>query len=332
MVEFLGNPSWLDVKQSLDANGQQAVLVDIVAETNEIINDITFFEGNDITGHTVATLTGYPSSTFTKMYQRVQPDKATRTQVRETACMQEAYGEIDERLYNLNGQGAAFMMNEAMATMKAMNIGFVEKLFYGNGVAKPEEIMGLANRYSSLSSPNGKRNILNAGGTGSDNRSIWLIAWSPTSLFCFTPKGLPSGLQFKNLGVETSERNDGLMRVIRQHFSWTFGLGIWDWKGAVRIANIDFSNLNADISGTSANLPQLMKRAIRRIPKDIRVGARVAFYMSADVQEKLEEQLASEVKQSTLTTEDVGGVQVDMFRKIPLRQVDQLEVNEARVV
>ena len=58
---------------------------------------------------------------------------------------------------------------------------------------------------------------------------------------------------------------------------------------------------------------------------------RMAFYMADDVLDKLGPQLSAAVRESTLTMENVGGKIVTRFQGIPIRQVDQLAVDEARV-
>ena len=325
------NPTLADWKQALGPDGQIGMLINLLEKTNEIIDDMTVIEGNETTGHLMNVASGLPTVVWTRLYEGVSPGKGKRVQVREAAGWMEAFNEIDAKLVSLNGNGAAFRLQESMLQIEAMTQSAANKLFYGNPDTDPRDIMGLSPRYSSKSAQNG-RNILDAGGTGSDNRSIWFLNWGPNALFNFVPKGSNAGLQMEDLGLETAENFGGvtgkLLRVYRTHFMWDLGVGLADWRYCVRVANIDKSDLTDDAS-SGANLPNMMAKAIRRTPRK-RLN-RAAFYMTGDMIGYLESQLSAATKQSTLRREEVGGVMTDTFQGFPLRQVDELDVNEARV-
>ena len=72
-----------------------------------------------------------------------------------------------------------------------------------------------------------------------------------------------------------------------------------------------------------------MFEAIERIP-NLTLG-RAAFYMSRGIRTKLRQQSSKEVKNSTLTIEQLGGVPVMSFHGIPIRRSDSLAADEALV-
>ena len=325
------NPTLADWKQALGPDSKIGVLINLLEKTNEIVPDMTFMEGNEATGHLMNVATGLPPVVWRRLYEGVSPGKGRRAQVREAAGWMEAFNEIDAKLVELNGNGAQFRMQEAMLQIEAMTQSLANMFFYGNPDTDPKEVMGMSPRYSSKSAKSG-RNIIDAGGTGSDNRSIWLINWGPNATFGFVPKGSMAGLKAEDLGIETAENFGGvtgaLLRVYRMHFMWDAGFGVADWRYNARIANIDFSNLTDDAS-SGANLPVLMKKATRKVPR--RRMMRPAFYMSQDLIGFFESQLSAATKESTLRREEVGGMMTDTWSNIPIRQVDELEVDEARV-
>ena len=55
------------------------------------------------------------------------------------------------------------------------------------------------------------------------------------------------------------------------------------------------------------------------------------FYMSRNMLTFLQRQTSAKVKDSTLTTAQVGGVMTDMYHGVPIRRVDVLAADEARV-
>ena len=328
------NPTLADWKASLAPDNTVAVMINQLEQTNEIINDMTFIEANEPTGHLMVVATGLPRTVWSRLYQGVKPGKGQRKQVRETVGFQEAYNQIDAKLVQLNGNGAAFRLQEARMQMEAMTQSLATKLFYGNPDVDDRDIMGLSPRYSSMSDKVGE-NILDGGGTGGDNRSIWLVNWGPEATFNIFPKGSEAGLVMKDLGEHTADNFGGvtgaLKQVYRTYFSWDAGLGVGDWRFNARVCNIDISNLSDDATdANSANLPALMSKALRRVPRNKLM--RPAWYMAGDVLEALEAQLSNAIKNSMLTIDQVGGVETTMFRKIPVRQVDALKTNEARVV
>lgn len=324
------NPTLLDLARASDPDGKIASVVEILNETNEVLEDITFVEGNLITGHRTTIRTGIPAPTWRKMYGGVQPNKGTTAQVTDNCGMLEAYAEVDVALANLNGNSAAWRLLEDRAHIEGMNQEVVDTLFYGNEGSEPEAFTGFSPRFNSTSAANGE-NVILGGSSDTDNASIWLIVWSPMTVHGIVPKGSKAGLQVRDLGEVTIEDVDGSggrMQAYRSHYRWDVGLTVKDWRYVVRVASIDKSALLAT-AATGANLPDLMFQAMRRVP-NLGVG-RPVFYMSRDMITMLSRQTSSLTSSSTLTAENVGGRLVTRFHGIPVRRCDALAGDEALV-
>lgn len=331
-VLSVANPTLLDLAKRLDPDNKIAPVVELLNETNEILTDMTWLEGNLITGHRTTVRTGIPEPTWRKMYGGVQPTKSTTAQITDDTGMLEAYAEVDKALADLNGNTAEFRLSEDRPHIEGMNQTMSDTLFYGNSGTQPEAFTGVTPRFNSSTALNGE-NIIKGGGVGTDNGSIWLFVWGPNTVHGIVPKGSKAGLQVKDLGEVTIENVDGLggrMQAYRTHYRWDGGLTVRDWRYIVRICNIDKSDLKTDPGSSDANLPDLMFTAIERIP-NISMG-RAAFYMSRDMRTKVRQQSAKAVKASSLTIEQVGGVPVTSFQGIPIRRVDSLAADEALVV
>lgn len=326
------NPTLLDWKQSLDPNGQVATVIERLHETNEILADLTFMEGNLPTGHRTVIRTGLPSPTWRKLYGGVQPNKSQRAQITDSCGMMEAYNEIDKALVDLANDGNAFRLSEAAAEIEGMSQELANTLFYGDETVNPERFTGLSPRFNSLSAANAD-NIIDGGGTGTDNASIWLVGWGPNTCHGIVPKGSTAGIQVNDKGqvtIENADGSNGRMEAYRMHFRLDCGLCVRDWRYVVRIANIDRSLLTADAS-TGANLPDLMFEAMERLGP-MGGNVRGVFYMDRSVRTKFRQQLAALTKTSTLSYENVGGHKAMMFNEIPIRRCDALAGDEARVV
>lgn len=320
-----------DWAKRLDPDGKVPSIVELLEQTNEILRDMLWMEGNLPTGHRTTIRTGLPDVAWRLLNQGTQPSKSTTAQIDEATGMLEAWSEVDKDLAELNGNTAAFRLSEAQSFLESMNQEMAQTLFYGNSGLAPEEFTGLAVRYGLKSAQNGQ-NIVDAGGTGADNTSIWLVCWGPQTVFGIFPKGTRAGLQHDDLGLQVVETTAGIagnrMMAYRDRWQWKAGIALRDWRYTVRIANIDVSDLN---TGSPADLTDNMTRAVHRIP-NLGLG-RCAFYMNRTVRQYLDIQRRGDVTAGGgLTFQNVDGMIVPMFRNIPIRTVDALVENEARVV
>lgn len=321
------NPTLADVAKRQDPDGKIDTIVELLAETNECLDDMTFLEGNLPTGHRTTIRSGLPSSTWRKLNYGVQPSKSTTVQVTDTAGMLEAYAEVDKALADLNGNSASFRLSEDRAFLESMNQTMASTLFYGDTGTDPEKFMGLAPRYSSTSAENGD-NIVSGGGSGSDNTSIWLVVWGPNSCHGIYPKGSQAGLKHQDLGEVTLEdAASGKYQGYRTHYKWDIGVTLRDWRYVVRIPNIDVSNLTKD-AATGADLVDLMVQAIEKIP-NLGLG-RATFYGNRTISSILRRQITN-TNNVRIAMDEVAGKRVMTFDGIPFRRNDAILNTEAAV-
>lgn len=324
------NPTLLDLKKRLDPDDSIAQIVEMLNETNEVLDDMGWVEGNLPTGHRTTVRTGLPAPTWRKLYGGVQPTKSTTVQVTENTGMMEAYAEVDKALADLNGNTEAFRMSEDRAHIEGMNQEMVSTLFYGNEGSEPEAFTGLAPRFNSTTAENGD-NIILGGGSGADNTSVWLVVWGDQTCHGIVPKGSTTGLQMEDKGqvtIENVDGNNGRMEGYRTHYRWDSGLVVRDWRYVVRIPNIDISDLTKNASA-GADLIDLMTQALELVP-NLTMG-RPAFYMNRTIRSFLRRQIANKVVASTLTMDTVAGKRVMFFDEVPVRRCDAILNNESLV-
>jgi hypothetical protein len=335
-----------DFAKSIDPNGSTATVIELLAQSNEILQDMTFIEGNLPTGHQSTIRTGLPAPTWRKLYQGVQPTKSQRAQVVDTCGMLEARNEIDVKVASLNGNTAQFRMSEAMAEIEGMNQALGETLIYGDTSVNPERFTGLTPRYNTVSaSVPTSQNVIDAGGTGSDNTSVWLVVFGENTITGIYPKGSQAGLNHQDLGeIDAFDASNNRYRAYADLWKWDVGLAVRDWRYAVRIANIDVSDLvgqtGTQASTASTALIKTMIRAMARIPM-MGMG-RPVFYANRTVKEflaiaamdKSNAALAVQPSINQLGTVAPGSVNngTTTFLGIPVRTVDRILSTEARVV
>lgn len=325
------NPTLLDLAKATDPDGFIADIVEILNETNEVLDDMSWQPGNLVTGNRTTIRSGIPAPTWRKMYQGVQPSKSTNVQVTDTCGMLEAYGQVDKALADLNGNTMAFRASEDRPHLEGMSQEIAQTLFYGNESTEPEAFTGLAPRFSSVLTATSESadNVIDHGGTGSDNASIWLVVWGPRTVHGIVPKGSKAGLQVHDLGEQMIQNSDGSKyQAYVSHYRQDAGLTVRDWRFISRVCNIDVSDL-ATIANTKDLITSMIK-AEERIPS---LGAgRAVWYMNRTLREALRIGINEKIAQSTLSYETVAGKRVVMFDGIPVRRVDQLLKTEARVV
>tara|TARA_R110000796_G_scaffold125822_2_gene240368 strand:- start:6930 stop:7925 length:996 start_codon:yes stop_codon:yes gene_type:complete len=329
----------LDLARATDPDGKIAMVAEVLSEDNEILDEMSWIEGNLPTGNRTTIRTGLPTPTFRKMYEGVKQQKSSTVQVTDNTGMLEAYAEIDKALADLNGNSAAFRFQEDRAFLQGMNQKVASTLFYGNEGTEPEAFTGFSPRFNDLAAENAD-NIIAGGGSGTDNASIWLVVWGPQTCHGIVPKGSKAGLQVTDKGQVTVEdasdgSNTGRYEAYRTHYRWDVGLTVRDWRYVVRIPNIDKSLLsavfNAGTFASGANLPDLMFQSMRLIP-NLNAG-RASFYMSRDIASTVSRQKAAMGLSSFTEAENVSGDQrwTERFNGIPMRRVDALSADEALV-
>ncbi|GKX40040.1 major capsid protein [Pectobacterium versatile] len=316
-----------DWGKRVDPNGKIDKIIELLAQTNPILTDMLIVEGNLPTGHRTTVRSGLPAATWRLLNYGVQPSKSTTVQITDAIGMLEAYAEVDKSLADLNGNTSEFRLSEDRAFIEAMNQQMAQTLFYGDTSINPERFMGLSSRYSSKSAGNGQ-NIIDAGGTGTDNTSIWLVVWGENTVHGIFPKGQKAGLQFEDKGQETLiDANGGKYEGYRTHYKWDNGLTLRDWRYVVRIANIDVSDLS--VPANAANIVTQMVKALHRIPN--RGMGKPVFYMNRTVAQALDLQSLDKASLA-LSVKETEGEWWTAFRGIPIREVDALLETEARVV
>jgi hypothetical protein len=343
------NLTLLDHAKRLDPEGRIATIAELLSTSNEILQDCVWRESNLPTGHREVIRTGLPDVYWRSLNQGIPSSKSTTAQVDEACAILEARSEVDKDLAMLNGNTAAFRLSEDSAFLEAMNQRMATTLFYGNPATDPKEFLGLANRYNSTTAGNGQ-NVLLAGGTQSDNTSIYLVCWGDQTVFCPFPKGSKAGLIHEDLGEQTvytpSTANTAYasaadrMQALVTRYQWKCGLMVKDWRYAVRIANIDVgdvSNLNGNQSLASTeydtNIIHMMARAVYRLPSQSM--GRCAFYMNRTVHSALS-RMAMEKSLGVMGIEQgltqFGTAQSYLtFLGVPIRRCDAIVNNEGLI-
>lgn len=305
-------------------------ILELMNQTNDILNDIPFMESNQSDGHLTRIRTGLPEVFWRRLYRGTPYSKSKFAQVKEPCSMMEARMMIDEAEAKLYGDNAnKFRTSEGISFMEAMRQKAAYTLFYGDSDANKDEFKGFAQRYPALTAPN----VVNAGGTGSGTcTSAWIISWGDRSTHGLYPKGSKGGLTHEDLGRQTVRDDAGNdYEALVSRYQWNIGLALRDWRSAVRVANIPVAALSKR-RGQSGfiDLQALFIAAKNKMPNAMRQKA--VWYANEDLMTAIELQSTDAGNVHLVYGEAFKSEGTPLLFGRPVRQCDAIKSDEDALV
>lgn len=324
----------IDLYKRQSGDGMQiATIIELLKESNPILDDAIAVECNNGTKHRTTVRTGLPPITWGRLYEGIAQSKSTTAQVEDTTGMAEALSTVDKRLLDISGGNeAAVRLSEAKAFLEAMNQEVASKLIYGNTDTDPEQFLGLAPRFNSTTAANGGQIVDGQGSTEGEATSIWIVYWGDMQSHLIYPKGTKAGVTREDKGEQRAVDGSGNPYFVKEElFRWHVGLSVRDWRYVARIANIDVD----PATGISANILPLLRQAYWKIRSHRLSGAKGAIYCNADVCEKIDSEVTPTAETSAsyvrLKPDEATGKEVMTYRGLPIRQVDAILNTESIV-
>src|SRR5262245_58069791 len=194
--------TYADWAKRMDDGYRVARIIELLSQTNEILEDMMVVEGNLPTGHKTTVRTGLPQATWRLLNAGVPTGKTTTAQIVDTVGNLEVYAVVDKDIADLNGNTQEFRLSEVKGFLEGMSQQVATVLIYGNQFTNPERFTGFAPRYSTSTAANSQTaaNVLSAAGASNTNTSIWITTWGDDTTFATFPKGKITGLQHKDMG------------------------------------------------------------------------------------------------------------------------------------
>lgn len=344
-----GLPNIVDWARSVDPVGNPAHIAQLLSQCNQMMKDMIWQEANMPLGHKITVGVSLPQGTFRAANMGVAFSKALNAQMQFGITELVSYSGVDRSIAELWGNIQKYRYQQDMAHIEGMSQQVTGALIYANEGTNPGQMTGFAPLYNTVSASTAYNaaNVIDCGGSGSSNTSIWYVNWGDTSTYGIFPKGTPSGIVYEDKGDITPlyDANNNRFEGYTSFFRIKFGLCVNDWRYNVRLCNIDTTT--AGLGGaTPPDLFRLLSNAMgkppassRRIfnadetddPSDPKPGVMPVLYVNRTVQENLDIQAIRD-KNVLISLRDYAGQPVVGFRDIPIRIVDQLLNNEARVV
>ena len=310
-------------------------IIEVLKQQNPILDDAVAMECNMGSTHRHTIRTGLPTPAWGRLYQGIPQSKSTVQQVDDTTGFLEARSGVDTRALKLSKNPAALRLGEAMSHLEAMNQEMATGMFYHDTATTPEKFKGLAARFSTIGGGAAGNQIVDGGGTDSNNTSIWMVTWGDHACHLLYPEGTTAGVNRQDKGEQrVTDANGDAYYVKEETFEWHMGMAVKDWRYVSRIANIDVPDMLAG----SVDLYSLMRKAFYKLQSRRMDGktSRIAIYCNRDVMEALD---GLSVGTGTgangalrLVPRELEGREVMTYRGIPIRETDALLNTEARVV
>ncbi|MCL1939927.1 MAG: hypothetical protein FWG04_04635 [Desulfovibrionaceae bacterium] len=301
-------------------------IIEVMDQSNSILDDITFMEASDTDGNRTLLRTKIPTVYWRQLYRGTPPSKSHVSLVKDPVGMLEGRSMIDLKLLEIHKDRMAnYRLGEIKAFGESMRQELAKAIFYGDVKNNPLGINGLAMRYAYKDAPN----VVDAGGTGAGCTSMYGVVWGERETFGIFPKGSTAGLKHEDLhNFDAYDENGNAFRATGDLVSWNVGLAVADWRPNVRVCNIPVDKLMLKKGDPGfVDLHRLTIIAKNKVPAEKR--SRLIWYVPEIVMTALE-----------LQASDAGNVRLiygDLFRSknVPhlhgsaVRQCDAILETEA---
>jgi hypothetical protein len=328
------------------ANAQVA---EVMNRLSPVYRNAMSVECNNGTRHRHKIRTSLPSSTWGRLYQGIPQSKSGYAMVEDTTGFVESRSSVDTRELAIATNPALLRQLEADGQIEAMTQTLESTIFYGDVITTPEQFKGLAARYNTLatgSSPSAASSqVINGGGNGSNNCSIWVVTWSDTATTLLYPKGTSGGIQREDKGEQrVLDANGNAYYVKEEIFRAHCGLAVKDWRYNARICNINATNRDAGTVDLYAllrkafySLQGVYQTALRtqdgKLNPNASAEGRTVIYMNRATMAALDAlgTNGSQYGALRLSTMELEGRMVPAYRSIPIEVTDALLDTEAAV-
>ncbi len=260
-----------DLRKRQAPDGTIDHIIEVLAQTDPILEHIKWKQGNLPTGNLTTQRTSLPAPSLRAINKGVQPTKSTTKQVTDTCCILEDRSQVDIELLRLEPDPQAFRRSEDDAHVAGFANRVANMIFYGDSDANLDEFNGLAKRYNAYGGSKGDASyqVRDAGGTTDGQlSSIWFVGWGDTVSGIY-PKFGYAGLKMRDLGERTVlDDEKGEYQALETLFTYKPGLMVADPRMVAAVRNIDTA---AILSATSAKKLEFMqnlvyaKNSLRRI-------------------------------------------------------------------
>jgi len=261
-----------DIQKRLGANNAFQPIIEILKQSNPILEDMPFAEGDLPIGNKTTIRTSLPSPSIRRANRGTAPTKSDVKQVIDQCMYLEDRSCVDTLLLKGKPNPEAYRASEDDAHVEGMG-QFVAKCFIYGDLTDPaytDTFNGLLVRYPVEDGDKGTRGyqVISAGtkNTKGHNTSAVIVDWGDRKVTGIYPKGMTAGLNTKDLGESDVYDSDGNpFRAVQTLYSWQVGLAVQNVRSVAAIRNIDVDALSAFTAAQEATFMNKIIFAKNRI-------------------------------------------------------------------
>lgn len=241
-----------DIQKRLGANNAFQPIIEILKQSNPILEDMPFAEGDLPIGNKTTIRTSLPSPSIRRANRGTAPTKSDVKHVIDQCMYLEDRSCVDTLLLKGKPNPEAYRASEDDAHVEGMG-QYVAKVFMYGDLTDPaysDTFNGLLMRYPVEEGDKGTRGyqVISAGtkNTKGHNTSAVIVDWGDRKVTGIYPKGMTAGLNTKDLGESDVYDSDGNpFRAVQTLYSWQVGLAVQNVRSVAAIRNIDVDALSA---------------------------------------------------------------------------------------
>lgn len=324
----------------LDVAKKGNKIAEVLMLKNSMLKDIPYREMNERTIHKETIRSFVPKPIYRKANQGLKAQKGGTEERTFSASHFESRSQVEKSVAQRGGieNVKENRFKEAQAHLQGMANEHADLTVYGSAAGEGNKDVGFNDIYFTTNpAVETSKQIVNFGGTGSDNTSIYMVNWGEDKIFGVYPKGTQAGIKrtdyseggkLVQLQLPDADGNPSTYYGYDEIFELDHGLVVKDYRNAVRIANIDVSDL---IAAGSTTAPLLVDALITGLYK-LDTMAGTVIYMNRVVHAILHKMVRKDViSGGGLSFMNYGGEQVLSFNGLPIRIQDNLKLTESQV-
>lgn len=320
----------LDVLKYMDPSNSRLLFVaEVLSRKNPIVKEAPMMEANQALTHIGTRDTALPTVQKRAINDGVPYSAHKEMQITAPMSLFETLSKVDEEILRLAGANAAGVRQRKDAKfIEAMSQSVADEIFYGSLADDDLGFNGFTTLFNSLSTyPNNDSswyyNVINAGGSGGDTTSIWVVEWGADKCHLIYPKGTQGGIEINDLGKQLISGYTASTQYIAYvtQFKWRCGLFVADERCVQRVANIEpdgTSNIFSDDD---------LITMINRLP-DMGENSMTRIYCNRSIRTQMDIRVKDKNNVNYYADKDAFGKPVMYFRGIPVQVCDALVETE----
>ena len=325
-----------DWKKRVAPDGAIDFIIEALENSNPIIQDIVWKEGNLPTGNRTTVRSSIPTPSVRRINQGVNSHKSTTRQVQDTCIILEDRSVVDIEAIALAPDKEQFRRSEDAAFVAGFSDAVASNIFYGNTEDTLDQFNGLAMRYNVIG---GEKNDAGyqvvAGGTANadgKNTSAWFVGWGSHATTGIFPKNSQAGLKMRDLGEMAVQDAEGRpYQALATLFTWKVGMAVQDIRANAAVRNIDAAKLGSLTSAAKADLVAQFIHAKNKVRNLQNRDKKVVLYVSDSVYDFFELYLLDK-NNVHVTRQDLQGEVPQLYLSgIPIKKCDAITETETAV-